>query len=509
MAKKKSVSAKKPAQRKPPAIRPTAALKLHFPTTKVIAVKGLAVPPSFEKPKRIHPRRDIPMVAEGEELNVHSESPHMVFSEPHPIPLPAAAANQDLAIVRKTFLTAPAQQKTASNVGEPSCAANGDLIFYTGNWYAALSADGGATFRFIDPATAFRRLDPPGSHFCCDQVVLFLPQIDTFVWLLQHGPATGDNIQRLAIAKTADVAQGKWRLFDISTQSLGVRGSFLDFPDLSSGANMLYVTTNIFPAQGRAGSAVIRIPLSSIESGRPTATRFLSMQDFSFRVAQNCGTTAFFAAHKDTSTLRVFAWPENAASPAVKDVSHARFIGGNGYHSRTPDNRRWLDRADPRITGATLARNDLYFAWGVNRGSNNRPKPFIQIAKIDATNLSLLENINIFDSESATCYGALSTNANDEVGISYMIGGGPRFPANVVGVLTGARKEVVIAASDRGPLPTPDSGKGEWGDYLTVRRMFPNQKLFAATGYTLKGPGDGTNRDATPHFVIFGRAGDV
>jgi hypothetical protein len=89
-----------------------------------------------------------------------------------------------------------------------------------------------------------------------------------------------------------------------------------------------------------------------------------------------------------------------------------------------------------------------------------------------------------------------------------MIGGGSRFPSHVVGILTGTRKDLLVAAGDRGPLD-PDTGKGEWGDYLTVRRMFPNQKHFAATGYTMKGPGDGSNRDATPRFVVFGRAEDV
>jgi hypothetical protein len=132
----------------------------------------------------------------------------------------------------------------------------------------------------------------------------------------------------------------------------------------------------------------------------------------------------------------------------------------------------------------------------------------VQIARIDASNLTLIENINIFDADSAICYGALGTNANDEVGVSYMIGGGSRFPSHVVGILTGTRKDVVVAAGDRGPLD-PQTGKGEWGDYLTIRRAFPSQKLFAATGYTMKGGGDGSNRDATPRFVVFGRAGDT
>src|SRR5258708_13413169 len=87
-----------------------------------------------------------------------------------------------------------------------------------------------------------------------------------------------------------------------------------------------------------------------------------------------------------------------------------------------------------------------------------------------------------------------------------MVGGVSRLPSHVVGILTGSRKDVVVATSDRGPLD-PQSGKGEWGDYLTVRPVFPDRNLFGATGYTMKGPGDGSNQDATPRFVVFGRAG--
>jgi hypothetical protein len=237
--------------------------------------------------------------------------------------------------------------------------------------------------------------------------------------------------------------------------------------------------------------------------------RFVSMELQSFRVAQNCGATAFFASHKDTSTLTVFAWDESQAAPRPTDVGVARYIGGNGYQSRTPDGRRWLDRADDRITGATLAGNELWFAWGVNRGSNKRHEAFIQIARIDAASMTLVEDVNVFDPDSATCYAALATNANNEVGISYMIGGGPRFPTHVVGILTGSRKDAVVVVGDRGPLPDSRTKKSEWGDFLAVRRAYPNESLFAATGYTLKGKVDGGNLDATPRFVTFGRASDA
>jgi hypothetical protein len=471
-----------------------------------IAVKHLDRPPKFRRPKKIHPRHLLPLVREGKEREFHS------LTTPAPIRslamLAPMAASDELSLVTNTELTGPTQQDTASNVGEPSVAINGNVVFFTGNWYAAVSSDGGTTFQYIDPASSFP--DPnSNSQFCCDQVVHYIPQIDTFVWLLQYGPDTGDNIQRLAFANTSDVVNGKWRLFDITTHSLNSAGAFLDFPDLAVGANNLYVTTNVFGPGSDVGSAVIRIPFTGIASRQVTAQPFVNMQLQSFRVAQNCGTTAFFAAHQDTSTLAVFSWDEGQSAPVMTSVGVARWIGGNGYNSpRTPDGRRWLDRADPRMTGATLSNDELWFAWSVDANSNHRPNPFVQIARIDASNLTLIDNINIFDPNSATCYGALSTNANGEVGLSYMIGGGPLAPSHVVAILTGTRKDLVVAKGDRGPLD-PDTGKGEWGDFLTVRRAYPNQKLFAATGYTMKGQGDGSNRDASPRFVIFGRAGDT
>jgi hypothetical protein len=470
-----------------------------------VQVTYRAAPPPFKRRESIHPRRILPRVREGRERHFHSVTPQSAFV--HAVwALGPQAATDEVTLLINTPMPEPGSQQLASNVGEPSAAMNGDVVFYTGNWYASRSIDGGRTFQFLDPFTAFP--DPPNLGYCCDQVVQYIASIDTFVWLLQYGVKAGpqaDNIQRLAFATTDEVKSGHWRLFDITTATLGVPGQFLDFPDMAVGTNSLYVTTNIFtPAGHSAGAAVIRIPLDSIAGGRVVAQPFVSSTLNSFRVAQNCGPRAFFATHEDTSTLNVFTWDEGKAAPDSQLVEVARWITGNGYQSRTPDGRSWLDRADPRITGATLAGSDLYFAWAVNAGSNQRPQPFIQIAKIDANDLTLIDNINIFDADSATCYGALSTNANGEVGISYMIGGGPRFPTHVVGILTGSRKDVITAASDSGPEPNPGTNMGEWGDYLTVRPVFPDRKLFAATGYTMSG--NASNGGALPRFVVFGRA---
>jgi len=466
------------------------------------AVEHLDAPPTFQQPKRIHPRRLLPPVKPGKQRDFHSLTPALdAFGAA------AAPSSVDLVLDTNTPLTGPAAQSTASSVGEPSMAMNGQVVFYTGNWYAAVSTDAGKTFSYIDPATAFKQFDPPGGSFCCDQVVHYIPAIDTFVWLLQYGPSSGDNIQRLAFAKTADVAAKRWKLFDVSTALLGAKGTFLDFPDLAVGANCLYMTTNVFPDSG-VGSAVLRIPFSGIASGNIVAKVFLDFDFNSFRVTQNCGSTAYFAAHRDSSTLAVFSWPEADDAPSQSLIGVSTWRGGNGYVSTLPDGRRWLDRVDPRITGATLAGDEVWFAWSVDKGSNGRAFPFVQIARIDAGDLTLLENINIFDLQSATAYAALNTNANDEVGISYALGGGPEFPSHMVGILTAPRRDVLAEAGERGPLD-PNSRMGEWGDYLTVRRAYPRERLFAASGYTMEGKGNGSNRDVTPRFVIFGRAADV
>jgi hypothetical protein len=464
----------------------------------------------IERPRPIHQRRLLPRVKEGTERNLHSATPRLSLGRSTPM-----SAGEDVVLLRNTPLADPGSKSSASSVGEPSTAMNGAVVFYTGNWYAAFSTDSGQTFRFINPDTVFKDSDPPGKSFCCDQVVQYINSIDTFVWLLQYGPSSGDNIQRLAFAKSADVERGNWRLFDITTDMLAgpdlpdPAGCFMDFPDLAVGANSLYVTTNLFYTNGEVGSAVFRIPLTSISDDAVTARPFVSTDLQSFRVAQSCGTTGFFAAHQDTSTLVVYSWSEGENVPTPTSIPVARWIGGNsGYDSRTLDGRRWLDRADPRLSGATLAGNELWFAWSVDKNSNHRPKPFIQIARISAVTMALIENVNVFDANSATAYGALATNADGEVGISYIMGGDPRNPTHVVGILTNARKDVIVSAGDRSPLD-PVSGNGEWGDYLSVRPAFPSDKLFAASGYTMLGAEDGTNRDVTARFVIFGRASNT
>jgi len=472
-----------------------------------LAVAHLPQARRFTRHRVIHPRRIIPVVPVGPP----SPDPDPSAAAPRAAPLvlpPAAeaaiaaaeAAADDLVLARNVALGSVADNDTASHVGEPSVAGNGDVVFYTGNWYAAVSTDAGATFSFVDPFHAFP--DPPGMGFCCDQVVQYIPKIDMFVWLLQYTQnQDGENIQRLAFANTDNVKRGTWQLFDISPRSLGLPRVFLDFPDLAVGENMLYVTTNGFLDQDWTASILVRLRLAEIAGGVMNAQHTISRDNFNFRVAQICGTRALWASHQDTSTLRVFSWDESATQPTFTDVTVASWAAGN-FESRTPDGFNWLGRSDPRIVGATNSDSEVWFAWNANSGgANQRPHPYVQIARLRTDDFSVIDNTNIWDPDAAIAYPALSTNDAGEIGISYMLGGGAHFPTFVVGILTGARKDMVAVEGIRGPAD------GVWGDYLTIRRHHPNAKLFDAAGYALQNQ-QGSS-DATPHFVMFGRARDV
>src|SRR5919202_1295490 len=263
--------------------------RLEVALREAVTVDYLDEVPQHDPRKRIHPRPERPLVRQGpDEPDPDPSDPTELDPHLRMAADPAARALTDqLVLVRSTEITSVGGNNMASNVDEPSVATNGEVVLFTGNWYAAISTDGGTTFRFVDPFRSFP--DPPGLGFCCDQVVQYIPRIDTFVWLLQYTEdANNENIQRLAFAKTADVRLGKWRLFDISSQSLNLPNHFLDFPDLAVGTNMLYVTTNAFPQTGNnVASVILRIPLSSIRSGAITAQHTSSTENFSFRVAQH------------------------------------------------------------------------------------------------------------------------------------------------------------------------------------------------------------------------------
>ena len=73
-----------------------------------------------------------------------------------------------------------------------------DVVMMSGNWYCDVSNDGGATWKRLDPTTIFP--ETLGGGFCCDQMVVYVPSIDRFIWFLQYATdAAGQGAFRIAV----------------------------------------------------------------------------------------------------------------------------------------------------------------------------------------------------------------------------------------------------------------------------------------------------------------------
>src|SRR6266566_1110446 len=140
--------------------------------------------------------------------------------------------------------------------GWETCAASAfNVVVYTGNWFAAYSEDSGATFQSMSPNGLCMR---HGQSLCCDQVIIYVPRINSFCWILQ----TNQGNYVLAVASPQDISEFKgkqWTTYLIPADRFGIAGAKMDYPELSYGDNFLYLTFNL------AGNYSIALRLSLAE----------------------------------------------------------------------------------------------------------------------------------------------------------------------------------------------------------------------------------------------------
>ena len=114
-------------------------------------------------------------------------------------------------IVKNIGLGDTATSTQTSTVNEPTAAASGNNIFVTGNWFASRSTNGGTGFTLVDPFTA---LPSAAGGFCCDQIVLYEPSRDIWIWILQYIRSGTSNVFRVAISRGNSF--GSWYWWDFT-----------------------------------------------------------------------------------------------------------------------------------------------------------------------------------------------------------------------------------------------------------------------------------------------------
>jgi hypothetical protein len=513
------------------------------------------------QPKVIeHPRMDPPVDPSVRTEEIRPTTPETavkVFSEaPEEV---AAKAPNSFTFFRNTPLaSAPVVGGVTLNSLipiEPSGAANGRVVFYTTNSYAAVSGDGGQTFSYINPFTYFPAAN---GGFGGDQVVYYERTRGLMFWLLQYNPDNNTNTQRLAVARSqADAVNGNWIAYDFTpatfgftTPPAGASGFWLDFPDLTVSDNFLYLTTNVFqrilpsPANGcracpnigtcpaacvtsggmptctqgctAVGAVIARIPLNQLAAGQNLSFLFYSDTNSGYRCTHGARTTMYWGAHLSTSRIRIYRWDESSTSVASDDVDHTAYNTGT-MTATSPDGSNFAARSDSRILGAYVANGVIGFMWNAAQGGSF-PFPHVQWLRFNENNRKLLTQWQIWNSNHAFLYPSVHPNDRGHVGGTMAWGGGTFFPSALAWVKddfdpaeTFSFENLTFAQGTAGPCDPAFALTGggcynRWGDYFSTRVSVPYGNTWVGTGFVLNGT-NGVTRD--PRYVWFGRERDT
>jgi hypothetical protein len=176
--------------------------------------------------------------------------------------------------------------------------------------------------------------------------------------------------------------------------------------------------------------------------------------------------------------------------------------------SAAPDSPDWISE-DYRIIGATRVGTQLWFAWSAASGDGGAggfkfPQPHIQIAKFDvAQDYKFLEQTQVWNADISFAYPSLTTNSDNEVGISLAWGGGKSYGSHAVGILG----DFVVWYGDPSDQTSTRLTPTRFGDYLHVRLAHPDTRFYGAFGYAVN-----TDTSVTPpaerddyYYVEFGR----
>lgn len=383
-----------------------------------------------------------------------------------------------------------------SSLGEVSVAEARETIMMTGNTWMAFSENGGASFTYINPRTIFPQDD---GGLCCDQVVLYVPQFDLFVWLMQYGSATGrdgttDNRIRIAVQSPEGVRNSNgtsWTYWDFISNVFSATG-LMDYNDMSATSTSLYWTSMI-----NGGRVVVRVPLSELAARSTVNYRFTGGTNAVFsHITQTPNNQVYWAGHINTSEMRIYNWPDGDNSYYWRSVNINSWPN-DSESSITPggvDWMQWESRITTYVFGNALQGSSVWFAWQAGRGSGF-PHPHVQMVRLNASTFALQEQVQIWNPDFAFQDAFLSTNSAGELGISIGFGGGPFHGSHAVGVWG----DFVVY------YPTLSTrSETRWGDYNTSRRSSSNPRQWVAGGYTLKTNGSGNNI-TVPHYIRFGR----
>lgn len=440
-----------------------------------------------------------PVISGGASLEAKSDAATKTGAE-------AAAPDSFRYQAVHNFSTSEASSR--SSVGNPSVGNMGNTIFYTGNWYAARSTNGGQSFTYVNPETTFASVN---AGFCCNQVVNYAPQQDMMLWSLQYGYNADGNTIRIARAVgSANVAANSWTYYDFDATDFGFPARYeLTSAHMTVGATYLYVTANVYDIPGFfAGAVIWRISLAELASGGFVNYSYYSQNRADsdigdLRCTEGAGTTMYWAGHLDTSRVRIFRWDDGPGNISWDDVAVAPYtpLDFDGV-ATTPDETNWAARADGKIHGAWVAKGIIGLMWMAAQ-DGAFPYPYTVVARFSQSSRQRIDQTPVWSQSGAWLFPTASVNGAGDVAGLMTFAGGTTYPNTNIWVSDDVENGFAPLAMHGAALGSLTPSGTEFGDYQTVRphKTFPN--TWVAAAYFLLGhSGDA---GVVPSYLWFGR----
>jgi hypothetical protein len=390
----------------------------------------------------------------------------------------------------------------ASVIDEPAHATNGKYVFFTGNWYAAKSSNGGAGFAYLNPYADF-------PDFCCDQDVVQDPARNLIIWFRQGvKDNTGVNKIKIGASTNGGVSFATYTYLPTGFDPT-LTGQWIDYPHLAMSNNFLYLTINTFNGNSATGKLLIRIPLNELAAAatiHPVVWK--ETTGVTWTPVQGAREIMYLGSpFSSAGQFKVYSQPESSTNltSVTKTIPAWTSTTRNSAHCLTPNGRNPCGRTDHRLTAGWVSKGVIGFFWNVKEGGGF-PYPYINAATFKESDKSVLGRPYIFNTGYAFQYGAAAPNARGDIGIACFVEGGSQgYPRLVVGMdddYTAASTPWALGIAASSTNWGLDNGGQEGsGDYLRVRAHNPAPTIWTTSAYI----GTGSPVTYVGKYVVFGR----
>jgi hypothetical protein len=390
----------------------------------------------------------------------------------------------------KSTIVSPTQYR--STVAEPSVGNQGPIVFYTGNWFAARSADYGSSWNYVNPLQGM-------SDFCCDQDVIYDKNYKIFIWYRQGmKDANGENRFILSISKDAQT----WTSYSIHPTAVNQnwKNSWWDYPHLSLSNNKLYITSNMFDKNDQfVRSVITQWDLNQLSSGSTVNFQYyFETNQFNYTPVQGATDTMYWAVHNTNAQMKLYKWSESTNTINIAYRNTPAFQWGS-MSCPGPDGINWCARSDSRILTGWINNGEIGFAWNVKQGGSFT-YPYVHVVVFKEAGLTYKSNPVLWSSNIAWMYPFFSPDFSGNIGFVAYYGGGSYYPSIAAGIINPATGT---------PPPYPaysivlgKNGADRWGDYDRTRPLSGVGPLFEGAAATLQGCTTGSCLE--PRYFIFG-----